>query len=1030
MHLKKYTFGLLFAILLSFTTLSFAQETTGNIEGVVSDQNDAVIPGATVKITGVNRGYNRTITTNEDGKFFVLQVPQGTYRVVTSNTGFKDRTTEVEVSLGQTSTLKVKLEAGGGTAVVDVTGDDVATIDSESHSIQTNINARRTELTPKGTVNFAGILRVSPAVRQEPLGAGFNIDGSSGAENTFIVDGLEVTNFRSGQLRGVQNIANDAVGEVQVKTSGFAAEFGGATGGVINVVSKGGDNDGFHGAVGTQFEVDQFFAATRPIIRGVSDRIEIITPDGAGGDFLTPPDTEFHNFFPSARIGGPIIKDRLWGFVSGAPQFRTFERRSVFADGSSETNRTEVRNDYYLGRLDGQIGDTLRLTGTYSFSPQTTRGNLLPFGASGSIGDISRLGGRVNVANVTYGGTWTPTSNLVVSARGGRAFLNEKGGSYGLGPGPSISCLGSQAVLDTVPNFGCVNGQIGTVLPNVFNTIRDVSIRNTFEVDTSYIANDFGGRHIFKGGYQQNRISNDVARQFVGGLFRFFFGQSQRGIGSNLGVATFTNFGTIGDTSSKSQSIYFQDSWQPVSRLTLNLGIRIEKEDVPSFSDTGVPIIFGWGDKPAPRLGFAYDVFGDGTTKVFGSWGWFYDRFKYELPRGSFGGDTFLRTYVPIVSTDLNSYTEASTTSDPAGLTLNFRVPSNNPADNRVDPDLLAARQSEITFGFERELSRDFVFRARYTHKQLDRTIEDVGFFDDIGNENFFIANPGLGLVSTPFATGVPATPKAERKYDAVEFTLDKRFADNYFFNATYTYSRLFGNYSGLASSDERGRSSPNVNRFFDLPFLGFDLNGNPNNGRLATDRPHAVKIFAAYTFDWMKSSTNSTDFTLAFLGTSGTPISSAISFFNALTFINERGDLGRTESFNQTDIGITHHYKFGSDNKFGVAFEANIINLFNQDAVTDRFNVLSTGSIGGTNQGFDLFSNCPGACDELNAIRAVFAGGIRDQVVNLLTNNVVVGQDINGNDVTDSLTSDARFDTPRTFQRGRQVRFGLRFTF
>ncbi len=70
----------------------------------------------------------------------------------------------------------------------------------------------------------------SPAVREEPLGAGFNIDGSSEAENTFIVDGLEVTNFRTGQLRNMQNVVNDIVSEVQVKTSGFEAEYSGATG--------------------------------------------------------------------------------------------------------------------------------------------------------------------------------------------------------------------------------------------------------------------------------------------------------------------------------------------------------------------------------------------------------------------------------------------------------------------------------------------------------------------------------------------------------------------------------------------------------------------------------------------------------------------------------------------------------------------------------------------------------------------------------------------------------------------------------
>ena len=1032
----------LFLAILCFASTAIAQETTGNIEGTVKDQSGAVVPGATIKVTGVTRGYSRTLTADDEGNFILVQVPQGTYKVTTSNTGFADRTSTVEVALGQTSTLNIKLEAGGGTAVVDVTVDDVVAIDVENNKIQTNINARLTELTPKGNINFSGVLRVSPAVRPEPLSAGFQIDGSSGAENTYIVDGLEVTNFRTGQLLEVQNLSNDAVGEVQVKTSGFLAEYGGATGGVINVVSKGGDNQ-FRGAFGTQFEVSGLNAATRPILRNDSGALEYIRPGKPGSDFLNPPDTEFTNFFPSGRLSGPIIKNRFWFFGSVAPQFRTQERTNVFIDGTTETNRRELRNDYYFGRLDGQIGDTLHLTGTYSNSPEAETGTLLPFTAGGSTGDRSELGGRINAQSFTYSAAWTATSNLIITGRGGRVFLNEKDGSYGIGGGgsPAVECRGSQAVLDTIPNFGCTNGQLGDITPAIFNILRDVSTRDTFDIDAVYVVNGFGGRHIFKGGYQSNRLKNDVNQSFDGGLFRFFFGESSRGIGSPLGHATFTTFGTVGITSSENQAVFLQDSFQ-VGRLALNLGIRIERENIPSFSENGVEVLFGWGDKPTPRLGFAYDLFGDGKSKVFASWGWFHDRFKYELSRGLFGGDNFLRTFVPIVSTDINTYTEQSIRSDPAGLTLNFRIPSNSPDDNRVDPDLRPQRLTEFTVGFEREIFTDILFRARYTHKRLNRTIEDVGQFDDTGNELFFVTNPGNGFLSQP--DGIPDTPAAERRYDAVEFRFDKRYANNYYFNASYTYSRLFGNYSGLASSDERGRSAPNVNRFFDLPYLGFDVLGNADNARLATDRPHAVKVFAGYTFDWMKSSTNSTDFTIAFVGQSGTPLSSQISLFDANTFLFGRGDLGRTDTFTQTDFAVTHRYRFGRDNKFGVAFEVNILNLFNQNAVTDRFTSISATSFAGQRTEnndepdevtFNFFpSACIGGnCDQLNTIRAIFSGGLQTELVNLLDNeNVFNATDDLGNPqtFTESFVRDARYNQPQSFQQGRQVRFGFRFMF
>ena len=1024
--------------------VSQAQERTGNVEGSVMDQNDAAIPGAEVTIVGLDIGFSKTVSADDQGAFRVLQIPPGRYKLSVASSGFRRSESQVTVSLGQTQSVKFGVAVEGSSATVEVTTADTASIDIGSNKIQTNIDDRRIEMTPKATVNFAGVLRVSPAVREEPLGAGFQIDGSSGAENTFIVDGLEVTNFRNGQLRNVQNVSNDIVSEVQVKTSGFEAEYSGATGGVVNVVTRGGNNQ-FHGNFGAQFNLDRLDADARPILRGLTDSVQYITPRrDNSGTFLNPPDDEFTNFFPTANVSGPIIKDRLWFFGSVAPQFFNTNRTSVFPNGTRETNRVETRRDYIFARLDGQITDELRATGTYSYSPQTINGGILGFGATAGIGDQSQKGGRVNATNFTYGVTYTPTTNWVVSLRGGRAFLNEKDASYGVPSGFRVRCSGSATVLSTLPNFGCgASNSIGfDNIGDTTNTFKDVSIRNTFDGDAQVFVNNLGGRHILKVGYQFNRVENDVDSGFFNtGQLRYFFGQTAFGVGSTLGNIQLTRFGTAGRASSKNQGLYVQDSWQPFSRLTLNLGVRIEKEDVPTFGAVGVPIEFNWGDKAAPRIGGAYDIFGDGKSKIFASYGWFYDRFKYELPRGSFGGDQFLRTFLPILPGDnVNTFTSVQSVLNAvnarSGITLDFRVPSNDPSDNRVDPDLKAQRMSEFTVGFEQDLSgfgrffKNSVLRARYTHKQLDEAVEDVGFFDNAGNENFFIANPGRGIVGSPFASGIPATPDAERKYDAFELTLDKRFANNYFINGTYTYSRLKGNFSGLASSDERGRSSPNVNRFFDLPFLGFDVNGNPDNGRLATDRPHAIKLFGGYTFDWFKNASNSTDFTFAFLGTSGTPISTQASLFNANTFVFGRGDLGRTPTFTQTDLGVSHHFKLGDEGRYRFSFDANFINLFNENNVTDVYNILTASDVSGQQSGFNLFNNCPGGtCDELNTIRAIFNGGIQSRLLNLVNSQVQIGT-ANGQPVFETITRDARYGQPLSFQAGRQVRLGVRFNF
>jgi hypothetical protein len=426
---------------------------------------------------------------------------------------------------------------------------------------------------------------------------------------------------------------------------------------------------------------------------------------------------------------------------------------------------------------------------------------------------------------------------------------------------------------------------------------------------------------------------------------------------------------------------------------------------------TGDEIEFGFGKKPAPRIGGAFDLFGNGRTKIFASYGWFYDRFKYELPRGSFGGDQFLRTFFPITNPNINALTPADILALPTGLTLDFRVPSNDPADNRIDPDLDAARQSEFTVGVERELWRSFIFAARYTHKQVDRAIEDVGFFDNIGNENFFIANPGRGIVGQPFASGIPATPDAVRDYDAFEMRFDKRLSTSGFFNASYTYSRLYGNYSGLASSDENGRSSPNVNRFFDLPFLGFNTDGQPDLGRLATDRPHVFKFNGGYSLDWARflGKNNRTDFSLFLTGQSGSPLSTRVNFFSAATFLSNRGDLGRTEAFTQTDFGAIHRIRLSERYEF--ALQMNILNLFDQDKVLTVFNIITPNNLSGAN-----FPACSTCTDELNTIRAIFNGGLQSQLQARLNSGAI--------------PRDVRFNQPNGFQSGRELRFGLKFSF
>jgi hypothetical protein len=1085
-------FGFIKVLPFVFLLSAFAlgQETTGSIEGTVKDSAGAVVPNFAVTIssakgnavntttTGVTVGFRRTITTNDEGFFRVLQVPPGSYDVVAAaGGGFGEaRYENVTVAIGQTTQLSITVSPGATSNTVDVAATDTPPVDTTNSAISTSINAQKIELVPKG-VDFTSVLKTVPGVRPEAMAGGFSVDGASGSENVFVVDGQEVSNFRTGTLNRNNALPTQFVQELQVKSSGFDAEFGGATGGVVSVVTKGGSNQ-FRGEFGLQFESQKLNGNPRPTL------LRFTSGSGAGfvqtTEFVNPPKSGGTNVYPTASLSGPVFKNKLYFFGSYTPQiFDTINETSFYTNApaatrtltATETFRLKRTIEYAFGRLDATPLDNLRLSGTYTWNPIIDEG-ALPFGTmsfggvvpsvdfGGTVGRLTgrqltdRQGGRQNSNNVTFQGVYTPTSNLVVTGRFSRGFLNEKLGNYFVPPGIRINCVQGSTTANPIPG-ACPQGLLS---PNNTETIRDASIRTNYEIDATYIVGKFGGRHEFKGGYQRFKIFNDAARGYsTKGRIDFQYGVPINEAGAGpvtpsapicaagqtsgcvLGTGILVRVGTLGKASNLNQGFYFQDKWQPFSRLTLNFGARLEKEDLPSFNGFAPPINFGWGDKIAPRLGFAYDVFGDGRTKIFASYGQFYDRLKFELPRGSFGGEKFYQDFFEILPGEVyTQFTLQGIVGNFSGRSVcpatgfitsgarsrcqqDLRVASNDPENSifdggKVDPNLKPFRQTEFTVGAERQISRDYVFRARYTFKNVDNAVEDAGVRNSQDSEAYIIGNPGEGLhLEFLQQLGYAKSIKPQRRYDAVEFVLEKRLSKNYYFNVNYTYSRLYGNYSGLASSDEAGRTSPGVNRFFDLPYIGFTAQGNPDNGRLETDRPHIFNAYGAYIFDWKGSKSNSTELSFFQTIASGTPQTTRIYIVSNVTptIFLRRGDLGRSPTFSQTDFNITHRYRFGRDSRFTLVGDFNILNLFDQDTVTGVFTAISTPQsvITGSTFGFPnngaAFTNALTSGQFLSQINAYLNG--TPTVLN---------------------RKDARYGQPNAFQAPRLVRFGFRLLF
>ena len=412
--------------------------------------------------------------------------------------------------------------------------------------------------------------------------------------------------------------------------------------------------------------------------------------------------------------------------------------------------------------------------------------------------------------------------------------------------------------------------------------------------------------------------------------------------------------GTKGTVHSNNVGLFVQDAWAITNRLTLNLGLRTEHERIPSYTtargENPTALDFGFKDKLAPRLGFAWDVKGDGRWKVYGSWGIFYDIMKLQMARSVLGGDQGAYFYY---SLDNYDWTKLGGPGCPPACSgnlldlLDLRMNANDPTHNRIDPNLKPMQSRELTFGFDHEISPTMSAGVRFVHKYLVYAIEDVGYNLPDGELEYWIANPGFGVGQYQLGTQFPAQPKATRDYRAFEANLQKRMAARWSFNMSYVLSRLWGNYAGLANSDENGRAAPNTNGAFDFLYQSFDQNAQPVFGRLPTDRAHQFKAQLVYNMPF------GTTVGVSEFVASGTPISRRVEIPMgwAMNYYMGRMSDGRTPTISQTDLYVQHEFKPRGRTRLQLSL--NVLNLFDQMTVTDKFDYETMDPISVTTQQF-----------------------------------------------------------------------------
>jgi hypothetical protein len=552
------------------------------------------------------------------------------------------------------------------------------------------------------------------------------------------------------------------------------------------------------------------------------------------------------------------------------------------------------------------------------------------------------------------------------------------------------------------------------------------------------------------------------------GLYGYFFTGSQTTSNS-------------GGSKQSAKAIYVQDAWTVGHGLTLNLGLRFDTEVQPPYDAVRFPSVkFGWGDKIAPRIGGAYDLFHNGKVKLYASYGQFYDIMKMGLARGSFGSDYWHECVYAMDSTDYTTITPNGGPAAPAGCgptgpapgvtvgrfieNVDFRATKADPRDPAIQPDMKPMKQHEFVAGVDWAISPNWSLESRYSRKRLDNTIEDKAITDDLG---FYIVNPGSAfgdilhrptvikaygptdpipgdglpyLNNTPFCAECPAAVPATRRYDGVEFRLTRRPGQHWYGSISYTYSKLQGNYAGLTNTDPTdgggGRHSPNNGRAFDIPTMPFLPNGKLDDGPLATDRPNTVKAFGFYRLKWFGMESNLGLTQSIFQGTPKSTCLPVVGTSSACQWAEGRGNWvnftraangdfvvasvdhgARTPAYLQTDLVLAHEIKVSKTHENQrLVFEGNVYNLFNQHSAVG-FNEIAVAGDGLISPSrASRFQGDPQV--DWNKVMTAY-----NYVDAVNAKNTFAG-------VQDPLTLASRYGKPQVFQIARQVRLAVRFVF
>lgn len=897
--------GVLLGIFLMSASVLLAQ-TTGSISGRVADESGGVLPGATVEASSAALQGKQTATTDGSGNYRLPILPPGKYEVTIALPGFAAETRSVSVALGNNSVADFVLRPAARESIT--VAAEAPVINPSTTAIGTNIDQRQIKTLPTDR-NYASVVQVTPGISADvdpynPTAdtTAITVYGSSSSENSYIIDGVDTSGVEYGK-QGT-NLNFEFIQEVEVKTGGYQAEYGRATGGIINVITKSGGNE-FHGDAFGYYDSDKLQANNAHV-----------------GETAQGATLGYRRQDIGLDVGGYILKDRLWFFGAYDRVDNTLKNALTAGPESGQEFDTKTTRNLAAGKLTYRLGEAGSIVGSY-FQDPTVETGAINDSTHTLNGDPNTFLGRQDFGGPNYAirGDYLFGTSWLGSLQAAR---HEERNAVG----PATSAGDVVEYIDnTSTGGGFQTGGFGLIQKKDF--IRDHYAGSL----TKYLFS-----HEIKGGLEYEKETADVIKRMSGGQQVLKFDNLNPADNAvnpfiyqhnywTTPTATIDNAPLSELNASpehKMTTAYLQDTWNVLTNLTVMLGVRWDRQQI--IDSAGVQQIDLKKDY-APRLGFTWDPTRDQKTKVFGSFGRFYEEIPMDLVIRSYSYERqpHIINFSPTdFHPDPNAEQDFGTTSNIVGANI-------EPAD----PNLHGQYVREFILGVEREVIPNTAVGLKYIYRNYGEVIED--FLSDPATGVYSIGNPGEGIMKNNFDLNYDPTPypvrPAKRIFRGVQLDATKRFSNNWSVLASYLWSKLDGNYDGEFAPFTNVGPDPNISAAYDYADFATNhpLNGDPNDqtpitneGPLANDRRSQLKVSGVYVAPF------GLNVGLAAYYKSGAPLS-RMGFTDSYSryefFLTPRGSEGRTPAIYEADLHLGYPLQLGP---VTVNFLADVFNLLN----------------------------------------------------------------------------------------------------